>query len=86
MNLVDLEQYYKLLKKNFCVARVVRVLIVKFRSHFPNNGQSCPGDLREIMMLDVVADVQIKLVSKAEVIVSFQSIQKFVVFSNQISR
>jgi len=67
------------------VRGVARQVVVELRSDFPHSWQSAPRDLREVVVLVVVSDVEVEKVTPSIVRVSFLVEHELVVFSDKVA-
>jgi hypothetical protein len=61
---------------------MARVLIVELGGNLPHNWQTCPGNLREIVVFDMVPDVEVEVICYSNVIVRLKPIHELVMLSN----
>lgn len=69
---------------NLEVAVVSRDGVVELWCHCSHLGEESPGDLGEVVMLDVVAEVEVENIRDSKVIVALLSLHKLVVLSNRV--
>ena len=59
--------------------------VVEFRGNFSKSGELSPGDIGEIVMLNVISNVQTGNVHGSIIRVGILSLDEFVMFSNNVS-
>jgi len=74
-----------ILVDNKQVGLVLRKGVIEFRSNFFELGETSPGNIGEIMVLNVISDIKVGNIKRPIIRVGILTLNEFVMFSNDVS-